>query len=90
MSSKGARLKQFQIRFRELYGLIFVLAKGRRTIACRRYPLHTGINSYIPEDATYGLPLEEETLAQVSWAWQDIRQSPELLNGEEFWKCYID
>merc|ERR1719387_2324512 len=37
----------------------------RAAIMSGRYPLHTGINSYIPPFANYGLPLEEETLAQI-------------------------
>ena len=30
-----------------------------------RYPLHTGINNWIASNATYGLPVEDETLADV-------------------------
>lgn len=30
-----------------------------------RYPLHTGINSAIPHHATYGLPVDEETLPDM-------------------------
>merc|ERR1719387_2790625 len=37
----------------------------RSAIMSGRYPLHTGINGALLPNATYGLPLEEETLAQV-------------------------
>lgn len=37
----------------------------RSALLSGRYPLHTGINDWIPDNATYGLPLHDETLAQV-------------------------
>ena len=38
---------------------------SRASLLSGRYPLHTGVYTWIPERSTAGLPLDEETLAQV-------------------------
>lgn len=75
----------------------------RSAIMSGRYPLHTGINNYIPPKSTAGLPLDEETIPEVlakagyrrhavgKWhlGHSNWKQTPTFRGFESFYGFYL-
>jgi arylsulfatase B/arylsulfatase I/J len=57
MASKGVVLGQYYIQPS--------CSPTRASFLSGRYPLHTGVNNFIPPTSSYGLPLNETTLADL-------------------------
>ena len=49
----------------EYYYAQCVCSATRTSILSSRYPLHTGINNWIPNQDSYGLPLKDKTIADL-------------------------
>lgn len=57
LASEGVILEQYYVQAS--------CSPTRSAIMSGRYPLHTGINHWIPNPASYGLPLAERTLGEA-------------------------